>query len=45
MNYTISNPLTFDARVQYFKTSSFIQDVISNAKNGVFIDARLGYKF
>jgi len=43
--WIISRFLTFNTGVQYFFTGAFIDSVIPDAKNGLFIDSRIGYKF
>ena len=31
--------------VQYFETGSFVKDEIHNPKNGLFMNAQIGFKF
>lgn len=43
--YSINKYISFVSGIQYFKTGAFINDIIPNSKDGVFINARLGFKF
>lgn len=44
-SWSINEFLTYNIGVQYFKTGSFIKDVISQPKDGFFIGSVLGFKF
>ncbi|PIF29667.1 alginate export protein [Flavobacterium sp. 9] len=43
--YSISKYISVVSGIQYFKTGAFIDDIIPNSKDGVFFNARLGFKF
>ncbi|OPC05060.1 hypothetical protein BAS09_05110 [Elizabethkingia ursingii] len=45
LTYNINRFLSSTTGIQYFKTGSFINDVISNHKDGLFINTRLVFKF
>ncbi|MGR3856770.1 alginate export family protein [Chryseobacterium indologenes] len=44
-NYKINPFLTFNTGIQYFNTGAFINDVIDNHKDGLFINSRIVFKF
>lgn len=43
--YTYSKFISLNTGIQYFKTGAFINDIIPNPKDGVFINARIVFKF
>jgi len=43
--YDLNKFISLNLGAQYFQTGSFIDSVIPNAKNGLFINARIGFKF
>ncbi len=43
--YSVSKYISVVSGIQYFKTGAFIDDIIPNSKDGVFFNARLGFKF
>ncbi|CAD0006674.1 alginate export family protein [Flavobacterium salmonis] len=43
--YSINKYISVVSGIQYFKTGAFINDIISNSQDGVFFNARLGFKF
>lgn len=43
--YSINKYISVVSGIQYFKTGAFINDIIPNSKDGVFFNARLGFKF
>lgn len=43
--YSVNRYISVVSGIQYFKTGAFINDSIPNAKDGVFFNARLGFKF
>ncbi|WP_427873611.1 hypothetical protein [Flavobacterium sp. MMS24-S5] len=43
--YSVNNYISVVSGIQYFKTGAFIDDMIPNSKDGVFFNARLGFKF
>lgn len=43
--YSYSKFITLNTGVQYFKTGAFVDDIIPNSKNGLFINTRLAFKF
>ncbi len=43
--YPINKFLSTNIGVQYFKTGAFIEDVIATPKDGLFINARVAFKF
>ncbi|MEX6689988.1 alginate export family protein [Danxiaibacter flavus] len=45
VSYTLNKFLSLMSGIQYFQTGAFINDVISNHKNGVFINSRIAFKF
>ncbi|MDX3914891.1 MAG: alginate export family protein [Pseudosphingobacterium sp.] len=45
VSWQISKFLNYNAGLQYFKTGDFINDVIPQHKDGVFISSLLGFKF
>ncbi|MEH6306247.1 alginate export family protein [Olivibacter sp. CPCC 100613] len=45
VSWQISKFLSYNAGLQYFKTGDFINDVIPQHKDGVFISSLLGFKF
>ncbi len=45
VSWHISKFLSYNAGVQYFKTGDFINDLIPQHKDGVFISSLLGFKF
>lgn len=45
LTYTLNPFVGFTGGVQYFKTGAFIEDIIQNAKDGLFINARITIKF
>ena len=45
ISWQISKFLSYNAGVQYFKTGDFINDLIPQHKDGVFISSLLGFKF
>ena len=42
---SINKFITLNAGIQYFKTGSFLKDIIPTARDGLFINTRLGFKF
>ncbi|WP_229655104.1 alginate export family protein [Flavobacterium sp. LC2016-23] len=44
-SYSINKYISVVSGIQYFKTGAFIDDIIPNSKDGVFFNARLGFKF
>ena len=44
-NYKINQFLTFNTGIQYFKTGAFVDDIIENDKDGLFINSRIVFKF
>ncbi|KMQ64528.1 hypothetical protein ACM46_09700 [Chryseobacterium angstadtii] len=44
-NYKINQFFTFNTGVQYFKTGAFVDDVINDDKDGLFINSRIVFKF
>jgi hypothetical protein len=44
-NYNINRFLVLNAGAQYFRTGAFIEDVIAESKDGVFINSRIVFKF
>jgi len=45
LNYTINKFITINTGAQYFRTGSFIDDLISDPKDGLFINSRVAVKF
>lgn len=43
--YSVNRFLSANIGIQYFKTGSFIQDVITTPKDGLFLNARIAFKF
>ncbi|TDW49196.1 alginate export protein [Flavobacterium sp. 270] len=43
--YSVSKYISVVSGIQYFKTGAFINDIIPNSKDGVFFNARIGFKF
>jgi len=43
--YSISPFISVVSGIQYFKTGAFINESIPNSKDGIFFNARLGFKF
>lgn len=43
--YSVNKFISVVSGIQYFKTGAFIDDIIPNSKDGVFFNARLGFKF
>jgi hypothetical protein len=43
--YSLNRFITLNTGIQYFKTGSFIHDIIPNSKNGLFLDARIKFMF
>jgi len=43
--YSVNKYISVVSGIQYFKTGAFINDIIPNSKDGVFFNARLGFKF
>ena len=43
--YSLNKFTTLNTGIQYFKTGAFVDDIIPDSKNGLFINARLGFKF
>lgn len=43
--YAMTKKIALNMGVQYFKTGNYIDDVIPNHKNGLFINTRLTFKF
>ena len=43
--YSVNKFISVVSGIQYFKTGAFINDIIPNSKDGVFFNARLGFKF
>jgi len=44
-SYGFSKFLNMNVGIQYFKTGSFIEDLIPNAQNGLFMNSRVVFKF
>lgn len=44
-NYKINKFFTFNTGIQYFKTGDFVDDIIENDKDGLFINSRIVFKF
>jgi hypothetical protein len=44
-SYSVSKYISVVSGIQYFKTGAFIDDIIPNSKDGLFFNARLGFKF
>jgi hypothetical protein len=45
VSWQISKFLSYNAGLQYFKTGNFINDVIPQHKDGLFISSLLAFKF
>lgn len=43
--YSYSKFISINTGIQYFKTGEFVNDIISNHKDGVFINTRIVFKF
>jgi Alginate export len=43
--YSFNRFISLNTGIQYFKTGSFIHDIIPNSKNGVFFDSRIKFMF
>lgn len=43
--YSINKYISVVSGIQYFKTGAFINDIVPNSQDGVFFNARLGFKF
>lgn len=43
--YSVNKYISVVSGIQYFKTGAFINDIIPNYKDGVFFNARVGFKF
>ncbi|MCA6068222.1 alginate export family protein [Chryseobacterium sp. RG1] len=43
--YSFNRYISLVSGIQYFRKGAFIEDVIPNAKSGVFYNIRLGFKF
>jgi len=43
--YSFNRFLSANIGIQYFKTGSFIQNVIATPKDGLFVNARIAFKF
>jgi hypothetical protein len=43
--YSFNRFITLNTGIQYFKTGRFIQDIIPNAKDGLFVNVRLKFMF
>jgi len=43
--YNLNKFITLNTGIQYFKTGSFVNDIIPDSKDGLFINSRLGFKF
>jgi hypothetical protein len=43
--YSFSKYISLVSGLQYFRKGAFIEDIIPNAKSGVFYNIRLGFKF
>lgn len=43
--YSFSKYISLVSGLQYFRKEEFIEDIIPNAKSGVFYNVRLGFKF
>ncbi len=44
-NYKINTFLTFNTGIQYFRTGAFVDEVIKEERDGLFINSRLVFKF
>ena len=44
-NYSFNKYISLVSGLQYFQKGEFIEDIIPNAKSGVFYNIRLGFKF
>lgn len=44
-NYKINKFLTFNTGIQNFKTGAFVNDIIEDDKDGLFINTRIVFKF
>lgn len=43
--YTVNKFISLNTGIQYFKTGGFIDDLINDSKDGVFINTRIAIKF
>lgn len=43
--YSFNKFINLNTGIQYFKTGAFINDIVADSKNGLFLNARLGFKF
>jgi hypothetical protein len=43
--YSVNKCISVVSGIQYFKTGAFIDDIIPDSKDGLFFNARLGFKF
>lgn len=43
--YSVNKYISVVSGIQYFKTGAFINDIIPNSKDGIFFNARVGFKF
>ncbi|OXA89957.1 alginate export family protein [Flavobacterium hercynium] len=43
--YSVNKHIAVVSGIQYFKTGAFINDIIPNAQDGIFFNARLAFKF
>lgn len=44
-SYSLNKYISIVSGIQYFKTGAFINEIIPNSKDGIFFNARLGFKF
>lgn len=44
-SYSVNKYISVVSGIQYFKTGAFIDDIIPNSKDGIFFNARIGFKF
>lgn len=45
LTYSVNPFMSFTGGLQYFKTGAFIEDIIPNAEDGLFINTRITIKF
>ncbi len=45
LSYNINKYISISNGFQYFKTGAFINDITPNAKDGIFFNVQLGFKF
>ncbi|MGF6847915.1 hypothetical protein QFZ51_003150 [Chitinophaga sp. W3I9] len=43
--YTLNRFISLNAGIQYFKTGAFVDDLIKDHKDGLFINTRIAFKF